>query len=186
MMIGAKITLSTPVDSARVGLGRLAGDSWLLSIPGRHWGRGGHPAGSALPGAASGGQPCLVAVTFGNLALPTASSAFLPVRWESLEPGDTFTVLLDADIILAPAIDQLNGMLVLAGVCRLPASLDADGHQQARARVSDAAKNFITSVAAAVAHAAARVPGDPLTETSGLPGSTGPAMSWLSELPGSM
>jgi hypothetical protein len=190
MMIGAKITLNTGIDSARDGLGCLAGDSWLLSIPGRRWGRGGHPAGSALPGGpAPGSEPCTVAVTFGNLAAPTRSSSVLPVRWESLEPGDTFAVLLDADIILAPAVDEAAGVLVLAGVCRLPGSLDAGGHEQARTRVSDAAKEFITSVATAVARAAASGPADlrsEWTEAAGPARPAGPAMSWLSELPGSL
>jgi hypothetical protein len=201
MMIGAKITLNTRIDAARDGLACLAGDSWLLSIPGRRWGRGGHPAGSALPGSASSGEPCPIAVTFGNLAERTTPSSVLPVRWESLEPGDTFAVLLDADIILAPAADQATGVLVLAGVCRLPDSLDADGHEQARTRVSDAAKDFITSVATAVTLAAASGPGVPRSERTGFSEPSGPgglsgpggpgglggqAMSWLSELPGGL
>jgi hypothetical protein len=186
MMIGAKITLNMPIGSACDGLGCLAGDSWLFSLPGPRWGRHGHPAGSALPGSASGGQPCPIAVTFGNLAAPTPSSSVLPVRWESLEPGDTFAVLLDADIILAPAVDRASGVLVLAGVCRLPGSLDADGHEQARTRVSDAAKEFITSVATAVTRAAASGPMDPRTQRAVRTDLPGPAMSWLSELPGSL
>jgi hypothetical protein len=172
MMIGAKITLNSPFESARDALGGLAGESWLFSIPHQHWGRGGHPAGSALPG-----QTCLVAVAFGNLAATSPSTCALPVRWESLEPGDRFTVVLDADIILVPGVDQAADVLVLAGVCRLPGMLDADGHEHARTSLSDAAKSFITSVAGAVLCAAA--PGPQAAHA-------GQAMSWLSELPGSL
>src|SRR5262249_19705720 len=104
MMIGAKTILYIGLDAARDGLARLAGDGWLLGVP-RHDVRGGHPAGTARPGfagtgSAGTGGAGLIAVTFGTLTAPTESSAALPVRWESLEPGDNFTVLLDADITL--------------------------------------------------------------------------------------
>jgi len=39
-------------------------------------------------------------VTFGKPAGPAGSGTVLPVQWESVEPGDGFTVLLDGDITL--------------------------------------------------------------------------------------
>lgn len=69
-IIGAKILLAADSDAACEGLERLAGDSWLLSMAG-HEVRGGHPAGSARPGAQVPGQRGLIAQ---NRALVTAAA----------------------------------------------------------------------------------------------------------------
>lgn len=47
-------------------------------------------------------------MTFGKPAASAGSSMVLSVQWESVEPGDEFTVLLDADITLAPAAEQAH------------------------------------------------------------------------------
>ena len=136
----------------------------------------GHPAGRARPGLpGNGGGPGPVAVTFGKPAPCAGSGAVLPVQWESVEPGDEFTVLLDADITLAPAAEKAHSTLTLAGFCRLPdGTLTAGGYEQAKAQVIEAARDFVTSVAATVTCSA-----DPGGEQEP-PGS---AWSWVTGLP---
>lgn len=186
MIIGAKILLAADSDAACEGLARLAGDSWLLSMA-QHEVRGGHPAGSARPGAQVPRQRGLIAVEFGELAPPDGACAVLPVRWESLEAGDSFTVLLDADMTVAPVTGQSYGVLTLAGVCRLAGSLNVGTHEQNRALVTAAARTFITSVADAVTRDAVTRGAVTRGRTSGLPQPTAsPALSWLSELPGTL
>jgi len=176
MIIGAKIVLNASAAAAREGLAGLAGGTWMLSVPQRRVARGGHPAGSALPCPAGPGRTGSVAVVFGDLAAAgCADVVVLPVRWESLEPGDEFTVLLDADITLDRVCGQETGVLTLAGVCRLSGTLSADSHEHARTQITEAAGAFITSVADFVT-------GSAIPRRVHKP--AGPAMTWLHELPG--
>jgi hypothetical protein len=184
MRIGAKIVLNTGIDAARDGLAELADRCWMMNLPRRQAAyRGhsaghpsGHAAGTARPGLpGSGGEPGLVAVTFGRLAASTGSGAVLPVQWESVEPGDEFTVLLDGDITLAPDAEQGSSTLSMAGFCRLPEGiLTANGYEQARAQVIEAARAFISGVAATAAGSA-----DPGREQEPPDG----ASAWLTGLP---
>ena len=184
MRIGAKIVLNTGIDAARDGLAELADRCWMMDLPQRRAAyRGhsaghptGHPAGTARPGLpGSGGGPGLVAVTFGRPAASAGSGSVLPVRWESVEPGDEFTVLLDGDITLAPAAEQGDSTLSMAGSCRLPeGSLTADGYEQTRSQVIEAARAFISDVAATAARSA-----DPGREQE----LSGGASAWLTGLP---
>jgi hypothetical protein len=184
MRIGAKIVLNTGIDNARDGLAALADSGWMMNLPRRqeaYYGPSaghptGHPAGRARPGLpASEGGPGPVAVTFGKPAPSGGSGTALPVQWESMELGDEFTVLLDGDITLTPAADQGHSTLTLAGFCRLPeGTLTVDGYAQARAQVTEAARTFMSSVAATAARCA-----DP----GGEPEPSGPAWSWLTGLP---
>ena len=157
MRIGATITLNIGVDAARDGLAELADTSWMMSLPRqdpRSGQPGGHPTGRGRPSrpsrpsrAAAGGGAGTIAVTFGKLAVLAEAGALLPVRWESAEPGDEFAVLLDADIILGTA-GQGCSTLTLTGAGRLPPdTLIADGYELAREQVTEAAREFITSVA---------------------------------------
>ena len=165
MRIGAKIMLNVGLDDARDGLARLADTSWMMSLP-RQGPHPGHPAGRARPGLP-------VAVTFGRMAV-SAGSFVLPVRWESAEPGDEFTVLLDADITLAPDAGEGHSTLTLAGVCRLPpGTLTTDGYELARMQVIEAARESITSIADTVTRFASH----------GQEQSQGQAWSWLTGLP---
>ena len=161
--------LNIGLDTARNGLAELADTGWMMSLP-RQDPRSGHPAGQGRP-AASGGA---IAVTFGKLAVPAEAGALLSVRWESAEPGDEFAVLLDADIILGTAADQAC-ILTLAGVCRLPpGTLIAGGYELARAQVTEAAREFITSVAKAVTCSGAQGQEPP---------TRGEAQSWVTGVP---
>jgi hypothetical protein len=176
MRIGATIMLNIGVNTAREGLAELAGTSWMMSLPRqdpRCGQAGGHPAGRGLP--AADGPAEMVAVTFGQLAVPAEADALLAVRWESAEPGDQFVVLLDADILLGPAAGQASSMLTLAGSCRLPpGTLIADGYELARAQVIEAAREFITDVADAVTCSGAQ---------GQEPRTRGEAQSWVTGLP---
>jgi hypothetical protein len=174
MIIGAKIVLNTGVDAAREGLGGLAGGTWMLSVPRQRAARAGHPAGSAPRGPAGPGRAGPVAVVFGDTIAARGPDVALPVRWESLEPGDEFTVLLAADITVAAVAGQETVMLTLAGVCRLSGTLDAYPHENARTQVAEMAGVFITSVADAVTRSAAPRPD---VKPAGSP------WIWLSELP---
>ena len=170
--------LNVKLNAARGGLAGLADTSWMMSLPRqdpRSGQPGGHPAGHALPSrpAADGGTGT-IAVTFGKLSVPAEGGALLPARWESAEPGDEFAVLLDADIILSAAADQAC-ILTLAGVCRLPlGTLIADGYEQARAQVTEAAREFITSVADVVTCSGAQ---------GQEPRTRGEARSWVTGVP---
>jgi hypothetical protein len=146
--------LNIGLNTARDGLAELGDTGWMMSLPRQDpcSGRPGeHPAGRGLPGRSAVGRGAgTIVVTFGKLTVPAGAGALLPVRWESAEHGDEFAVLLDADIILSTAADQAC-ILTLAGVCRLPpGTLIADGYELARAQVTEAAREFITSVADAV------------------------------------
>jgi hypothetical protein len=184
MRIGAKIILSTGIDTARDGLAELAGSGWMMNLPQRreaHCGHSarhptGHPAGHARPGLpGNGAEPGPVAVTFGKQAASAGSVAVLPVQWESVEPGDEFTVMLDGDITLAPADEQAHSTLALAGFCRLPhCDLIAEDYALARKQVIEAVRTFITSVAVTVTCSA-----EPGREQ----GPPGPASSWLTGFP---
>jgi hypothetical protein len=165
MRIGAKIMLNVGLDDARDGLARLADTSWMMSLP-RQDQHPGHPAGHARPGLP-------VAVTFGRMAV-SAGSFVLSVRWESAEPGDEFTVLLDADLTLAPDAGEGRSTLTLAGVCRLPpGTLTSDGYDLARMQVMAAARESVTSIADMVTRSAARGEEHP----------PGQAWSWLTGIP---
>ena len=165
MRIGAKIMLNVGLDDARDGLAKLADTGWMMSLP-RQDPHPGHPAGHARPGLPA-------AVTFGRMAV-SADCFVLPVRWESAEPGDEFTVLLDADITVAPDAVEGRSMLTLAGVCRLPpGTLASDGYELARMQVMEAAREFITSIAETVTRSAARGQEQPC----------GQAWSWLTGIP---
>ena len=165
MRIGAKIMLNVGLDDARDGLARLADTGWMMSLP-RQDPYPGHPAGHARHGLQ-------VAVTFGRMSV-SADSFVLPVRWESAEPGDAFTVLLDADITLAPDAGEGRSTLTLAGVCRLPpGTLTSDGYELARMQVIEAARESITSIADTVTRSAACGQKQP----------RGQAWSWLTGIP---
>jgi hypothetical protein len=178
MRISATIMLNVKLNAARDGLAGLADNSWMMSLPRqdpRSGQPGGHPAGRGIPGRSAAGRGAgTIVVTFGKLTVPAEAGALLPVRWESAEPGDEFAVLLDADIILSAAADQAS-ILTLAGVCRLPpGTLIAEGYEQARAQVAEAAREFITSVA------------DVVTCSGGQgqePRTRGEARSWVTGVP---
>jgi hypothetical protein len=165
MRIGAKIMLNVELSAAREGLATLADTSWMMSLP-RQDSHPGHPAGCSRPGLP-------VAVTFGRLTV-SADSCVLSVRWESAEPGDEFTVLLDADITLAPDAGEGRSTLTLSGVCRLPpGTLTSDGYELARMQVIEAAKESITNIADTVTRSASH----------GEKQSQGQAWSWLTGMP---
>jgi len=184
MRITAKIMLNTGIDAARAGLAGLAGSGWMMNLPqpqeayrGHSAGHpSGHPAGRTRPGLPRRVDgPGHVAVTFGEAAAPAGSGTGMPVQWECVEPGDGFTVLLDADITLAADAGPGHSTLTLAGFCRLPdGTLAEDGCEQGRAQVLEAARAFITSVAASVTCAA-----EPGREQE----PPGQAQSWLTGLP---
>lgn len=175
MRIGAKIMLSTAMDAARDGLAGLAGGGWLMSLPRREQPCCEHPAGSARPGLPRrGGGARLVAVVFGQSATAARSSVVLPVQWELVEPGDEFTILLDGDVVLAQAAGEDQPSLTLAGFCRMPGgALPADGDAGARAQLAEAARAFITSIAASLA---------PSVASAGEP-EAGQAWAWVNGLP---
>lgn len=176
MMIGAKIVLNTVMDAARDELAGLAGASWMMSLPQRRNAYGAHPAGRARPGLPADSGPGLVAVTFGSNAVSATARVLLPVRWEAVEPGDQFTILLDGDITLAPASAQGSSSLTLAGVCRMPpGTLTAGDREQARLQVIEVSREFITSVARIVTRA---------TDVGPEQEPLGQAWSWLTRPPG--
>jgi hypothetical protein len=168
MKIAAKIMLNTGIDAARAGLAELADGGWMMNLP-----QSQEAYRPRLPSSSDG--PEHVAVTFGRPAASDGSGTVLPVRWESIDPGDEFTVLLDADITLAPADRPAHSTLTLAGSCLLPKrTLTCDGYGQASTQVIEASRAFIASVAANVTRSAG--PGRHQEPPE-------PARAWLTGLP---
>lgn len=159
-MTGAKVILATGLDAARDRLAALAGASWMMSLPQRRAAFAAHPAGKGRPWPQPDRGTGLVAVMFGPLAAPAADRVVLPVTWEPVESGDEFTVQLDGNITLAPAAEHGHVALTLAGFCRTPpGALTADGREQATLELSEASRDFITSVAHDVTRALGDVAG---------------------------
>ena len=170
MMTGAKIVLNTEMDAARDGLADLAGVSWMMSLPQRQAAYAAHPAGRGRPGLRADGGAGLVAVMFGDIAAPAPDHIVLPVRWEPAEPGDEFTVQLHGTITLAPAAEPGHSALTLTGVCPVPPSaLTPHGREQVRLEFTEAAREFITSVARDITRAAGPGPDPDLL---------GPSWAW--------
>lgn len=168
MRIGARIRLNSGFDVVRDGLALLADSGWMMNLWPASRPHPEHPAGSSRPGMPV--HPLVVAVTFGKPAVGDCDMV-LPVRWESVEPGDEFTVLLDGDVTLAREDGQGHRTLTMAGFCRVPCGVATSGDfERARVELAEAARIFITSVATAAMPA----PG---------PGQdrdvTGPAWSWV-------
>jgi hypothetical protein len=152
MMAGAKIVLNMGMDAARDGLADLAGASWMISLPQRQAAWSGHPAGRGRPGVPADGGAGLIVVTFGNMTAPAADRIVLPVGWEPVEPDDEFAVQLDGTITLAPAAAQGCSALTLSGACQVRlAALTGNGCHQVRLEITEAAREFITSVARDIA-----------------------------------
>jgi hypothetical protein len=148
MMTGAKVILRIGTDAARDGLAGLSGASWVMSLPQRQGAYGGHPAGRGRPGMAAGGGAGMIAVTFGDMTAPAADHIVLPVSWEPVEPDDKFAVQLSGSITLAPATAQGCSALTLSGVCQVsPRALIPGGCDQVRLELTEAAREFIISVA---------------------------------------
>jgi hypothetical protein len=171
MRIGAKIILNLSLDAARGGLAALASQAWVASLPEAYHG---HPAGQARPGTPAGDSLAgLVMVTFGAPTAACGSAEVLPVHWESVEQGEVFAaLLLSGDLTVSAAATPGQSTLALFGFCSLlPAVIPDAGHEQAARRViKEAARLFITSVAATIARSAG-----PGHERPPL----GPASSWL-------
>ncbi len=156
-MTGAKIMLETGMQAARDGLIELAGATWMMSLPQRQAAYRDHPAGRARPHLSADDGTGLVAVTFGDGVVLAAGRVTLSVRWEPVEPGDEFTVLLDGSVTLAPAATRERSELVLAGTCAMPRrALTPEGCEQVRRELDEASREFITSVADGLVHAAGR------------------------------
>ena len=173
MIAGARIVLNAGLDAARDGLAGLAGASWLMSLPQRRAAYNGHPAGRGRSGLSADGGTRLVAVTFGSVTTPAADQIILPFRWEPVEPvepGGELTVQLSGSITLAHAVARGHSALTMAGICQIPSgALAPDDFEQVRLELMDASREFITSVARDVNHAAGSGPE---------PGPLGPAWAW--------
>ena len=170
MIAGAKIALNAGLDAARDGLAGLAGASWLMSLPQGRAAYNGHPAGRGRPGLSADGGTRLVAVTFGSVTTPAADQIILQFRWEPVEPGGELTVQLSGSITLARAVARGHSALTMAGICQIPSgALAPDDFEQVRLELMDASREFITSVARDVNHAAGSGPE---------PGPLGPAWAW--------
>jgi hypothetical protein len=92
--------------------------------------------------------------TFGTPAVAPGSGEALPVHWESVERGEVFTaLLLSGDLTVSAGATPGWSTLTLFGFCTLlPAAVPAVSHEQAaRSVIKEAARLFITSVAATVA-----------------------------------
>ncbi len=151
--------LDTGMNAVRDRLADLAGASWMMSMPQLQTAYTGHPAGRGRPGFSADDGTGLVAVTFGSLAAPATDRVVLPVRWEPVEPGDTFTVQLSGSITLAPAGGGARSARTMSGTYQMAAApRSADCCEQLRPQLIEAAREFITSVATDIIRATGRDP----------------------------
>jgi hypothetical protein len=150
MRISAQTMVTTGVDAAQAALTVLAGGGWVMNLPLWQAACRGHASGSDGPGLL-GGEPEPVVVLFGDPAPSAGAGTVLPVRWESMRPGNGLTVLLDGDITLAPATEQADSTLTLTGRCPLPPCiLTVDGHEHPLTPLIEAARAFLGDVAASM------------------------------------
>jgi carbon monoxide dehydrogenase subunit G len=147
MFVGDEVLVAVSFDAARSRLARLAAGGVLLSTSQNAYGDG--MAGGTRVGAA--GVSKLVRVPVAELAA-VADSAGLAIRWEATGAGGGLFPVLDADIRLTPAGEEMT-LLALTGAYRPP--LGPLGEALDRAimrRVATATiRNFINRLAAALA-----------------------------------
>jgi hypothetical protein len=114
MFVGHEVLLEVSFALARARLVQRTEDGALISASEDAYGRG----TAGLTGVGAAGLSKLVRVQFRELAW-TDRSAGLAIRWEATGPGDGLFPVLDADLRLASAGDQVT-LLTMAGVYRPP------------------------------------------------------------------
>jgi hypothetical protein len=146
MFAGHEVLLEVSFAVARERLVQLTEGGSLISASEDAYGRG----TASLTRVGAAGLSKLVRVQLRELA-STDRSAGLAIRWEATGPGGGLFPVLDADLRLASAGDQLT-LLTMAGVYRPP--LGPLGETLDRAilhRVADATiRNFAVWVAAQI------------------------------------
>jgi hypothetical protein len=144
MFLADQVIVHADFDAARARLAQLAASGALFGSAQDAY--GGTTAGIARVGVA--GISKLVRVQACELA-GTADSAGLAIRWEAAGSGSAAFPVLDADLRLAPAGEQLT-LLTLAGSYRPPFGRAGEAvdravmHRVAAATV----RNFLASMAA--------------------------------------
>jgi hypothetical protein len=139
-----QVIVHADFDAARAGLAQLAASGALFGSAQDAY--GGTTAAIARVGVA--GISKLVRVQASELA-GTADSAGLAIRWEAAGSGSGLFPVLDADVRLAPAGQQLT-LLTLAGSYRPPFGRAGEAVDRAvMHRVATATvRNFLASMAA--------------------------------------
>jgi hypothetical protein len=146
MFVGHEVLLEVSFAVARERLVQLTEGDALISASEDAYGRG----TASLTRVGAAGLSKLVRVQLRELAW-TDRSAGLAIRWEATGPGGGLFPVLDADLRLASAGDQVT-LLTMAGVYRPP--LGPLGEALDRAilhRVADATiRNFAVWIAAQI------------------------------------
>ncbi len=144
MFLADQVIVHADFDAARAGLAHLAARGALFGSAQDAY--GGTAAGVARVGVA--GISKLVRVQACELAGAT-DSAGLAIRWEAAGAGSGVFPVLDADLRLAPAGEQLT-LLTLTGSYRPPFGRAGEAVDRAvMHRVATATvRNFLASVAA--------------------------------------
>jgi hypothetical protein len=144
MFLADQVTVHADFDAARARLVQLAASGALFASATDAY--GGTTAGVARVGAA--GISKLVRVHASELP-GTPDSAGLAIRWEAAGSGSAVFPVLDADLRLAPASEQLT-LLTLTGSYRPPFGRAGEAVDRAvMHRVATATvRNFLASMAA--------------------------------------
>lgn len=144
MFLADQIIVHADFDAARTGLAQLAASGALFGSAQDAY--GGTTAGIARVGVA--GLSKLVRVQVCELA-DTTDSAGLAIRWEATGSGAAVFPVLDADLRLTPAGEQLT-LLTLTGSYRPPFGRAGEAVDRAvMHRVATATvRNFLASTAA--------------------------------------
>lgn len=144
MFLADQIIVHADFDAARAGLAQLAASGALFGSAQDAY--GGTAAGIARVGVA--GLSKLVRVQVCELA-DTTDSAGLAIRWEATGSGSAVFPVLDADLRLASAGEQLT-LLTLTGSYRPPFGRAGEAVDRAvMHRVATATvRNFLASTAA--------------------------------------
>jgi hypothetical protein len=164
MFVGDEVLLDVGFPVAREKLAQLAAGGALAGPSEDVYGR--ETAGLARVGGA--GFSKLIRVQVRELAW-TDRSAGLAIRWEATGPGGGLFPVLDADIRLAPAGEDVT-LLTMAGAYRPP--LGSLGEALDRAILHRVA---VATIRGFLARVAARITGRPGVAEAAAPNGTGAA-----------
>lgn len=154
MFVADQVIVHADFDAARTGLAQLAASGALFGSAQDAY--GGTTAGTARVGVA--GISKLVRVQVCGLA-GTADTAGLAIRWEAAGSSSAAFPVLDADLRLTPAGDQLT-LLTLTGSYRPPFGRAGEAVDRAvMHRVATATvRNFLASMAVVLSAAITELP----------------------------
>ncbi len=152
IVVGDRVLLDASFSAARARLEILASDGMLLWASEVAYGEG--ITGLVKAAGPAAGLTRLAGVRLDDLA-KTHDCAHIALHWEAIAADGKLFTALDADLMLAPAEDQITA-LALAGAYRPQPGPGGAGLDQAIVRecATAAIRSFLARVGCALAHPA--------------------------------